>query len=133
MRVASSTGSKQQYKPVSATEAVETGTKLFEQQDFDEALRLYEAAMDMRPNDDEARAAKYNAACVHVQKKNWAEAVDCLKSAVNEYGLKVSVIYSVRSCSLAQHRHGHCDASVTIQIPVCFQTSQLQNKSNTTG
>ena len=47
------------YSPSSATDAVETGTKLFEDQQFAEALRLYQAAMDMGPDDDEARAATY--------------------------------------------------------------------------
>ena len=85
------------YNPSSATDAVETGTKCFEDQQFAEALRLYTAAMDMGPNDDEARAATYNAACVYVKKKQWQEAVDSLKASVNEYGLKVRVIYEVRT------------------------------------
>ena len=85
------------YNPSSATDAVETGTKCFEDEQFTEALRLYKAAMDMRPNDDEARAATYNAACVYVKKKQWQEAVDSLKASVNEYGLKVRVIYEVRT------------------------------------
>lgn len=84
------------YNPKSATDAVETGTKCFEKEDFAEALRLYNAAMDMRPNDDEARAATYNAACVHVKNKQWQKAVDSLKASVNDYGLKVRVIYEVR-------------------------------------
>jgi outer membrane protein assembly factor BamD (BamD/ComL family) len=91
----------QPYKPSSATDAVETGTKCFESKEYGEALRLYKAAMDMRPNDDEARAATYNAACVYVKKKQWKEAVDSLKASVNDYGLKVRVIYEVRvSCRL---------------------------------
>lgn len=84
------------YKPSSATDAVENGTKCFEDEQYAEALRLYKAAMDMRPNDDEARAATYNAACVYVKKKQWQPAVDSLKASVNEYGLKVRVIYEVR-------------------------------------
>ena len=69
--------------------------KLFKEKQYKEALRLYEEAMQMKPNDDEARAAQYNAACVHVQQKQWQKAVDCIKEAVNVYGLKASVVMSV--------------------------------------
>lgn len=82
-----------------ATDAVETGTRCFKEGRLDEALRLYEAAMELAPNSDEARAAQYNAACVHAKQRNWAQAVQCLSVAVNEYGLKRSVIFQVRKCS----------------------------------
>jgi outer membrane protein assembly factor BamD (BamD/ComL family) len=97
VRARASTRARTPYKPTSATDAVETGTKRFEEEDYDDPLRLYNAAMEMRPNDDEARAATYNAACVHVKKKQWQKAVDNLKASVNDYGLKVKVVYEVRA------------------------------------
>lgn len=97
IRASAAAGSETKYKPTSATDAVEKGTKLFEEKKYGEALRLYEEAMQMSPNEDEARAAKYNAACVHAQQKEWAEAVECLKDAVNKYNLKAKVILEVRA------------------------------------
>lgn len=98
LRAAATAGSETKYKPKSATDAVEKGTQLFKNKKYGEALRLYEEAMLMSPNDDEARAAKYNAACVHAQQKEWTEAVDCLKDAVVKYKLKANVILEV--CAL---------------------------------
>lgn len=97
LRATATAGSDTSYKPKSATDAVERGTQLFQEKNYVEALRLYEEAMAMSPNDDEARAAKYNAACVHAQRKEWQEAVTCLKVAVNKYNLKAKVILEVRA------------------------------------
>lgn len=97
VRAAATAGSETKYKPTSATDAVERGTQLFKDKNYGEALRLYEEAMQMSPNDDEARAAKYNAACVHAQQKEWTEAVECLKDAVLKYNLKATVILEVRA------------------------------------
>ncbi|CAL8467582.1 g7120 [Coccomyxa elongata] len=59
--------------------------------DYAEALRLFKAALDLRPNNDEARAALYNKACAHARLKDWQEAADDVVSAVNDYGLKLEV------------------------------------------
>lgn len=103
LRACASAGSKTAYKPTSATDAVEMGTKLFQEKEYGAALRLYKEAMQMSPNEDEARAAKYNAACVHAQLKEWQAAVDCLKEAVNTYNLKANVILEV--CALVVGLH----------------------------
>lgn len=84
-------GPAAKYKPRNATDAVETGTSEFKKKNYEEALRLYREAMAMKPNDDEARAAMYNAACAHTKLKQWPEAVAAVKSAVNDYNLKVVV------------------------------------------
>jgi tetratricopeptide (TPR) repeat protein len=87
----------QTASPRTATEAVENGDLEFGNKDYAKALLLYQQAMQMGPNADEARAARYNAACAHVKLQQWEDAIACLESAVNEYNLKVMVIYKVRS------------------------------------
>lgn len=71
------------------------GQQSFDRADFAEALRLFRAALDLRPNNDEARAALYNKACAHARLKNWQEAADDVVSAVNDYGLKLEVAVKV--------------------------------------
>eukprot|EP00892_Ulva_mutabilis_P000886 jgi/Ulvmu1/10799/UM069_0034.1 len=110
LRPFASAGSETAYKPTSATDAVETGTKLFQEKKYGDALRLYEEAMQMSPNEDEARAAKYNAACVHAQRKEWQEAVDCLKEAVNTYKLKANVILEDKDLRPLRERREWLDA-----------------------
>ncbi|KAK9909916.1 hypothetical protein WJX75_009447 [Coccomyxa subellipsoidea] len=77
--------------PKSAREAVERGQQSFDRKEYAEALRLFKAALDLRPNNDEARAALYNKACAHARLKNWQEAADDVVRAVNDYGLKLEV------------------------------------------
>lgn len=48
-------------------------------------------AQQLNPNDDEARAACYNAACAQTRLRQWQAAVDSLTRAVNEYDLKLTV------------------------------------------
>jgi len=59
--------------------------------DYAEAVRLYKLAMEMKPNDDEARAALYNMGCAQAKMKQWQPATDNILSAINDYGLKLSV------------------------------------------
>ena len=66
-----------------------------------EALRLFQAAMQLEPTDDEARAALYNSACCYTKQKRWQPAVDAVVSAVNDYDLKLSVAVKVRYKPLA--------------------------------
>lgn len=82
-------------RPRSAREAVELGQQSFDRADYTEALRLFKAALDLRPDNDEARAALYNKACAHARLKNWQEAADDVVSAVNDYGLKLEVAVKV--------------------------------------
>lgn len=50
-----------------------------------------QGAMERGPNSDEARAAKYNAACCYTKLKRWTEAAEAVQSAVNDYDLKLIV------------------------------------------
>ena len=63
-----------------------------------------QAAMDRRPTPDEARAAQYNAACAFTRKKQWADAVRCLKSAINEYDLRLTVALKDDDLGLLRER-----------------------------
>ena len=82
--------------PASAREAVQGGQQAFDRAEYDEALRLFSAAMTLKPNDDEARAALYNAACAKVKLKDWQGAADDVSRAVNDYRLKLDVAVKVR-------------------------------------
>lgn len=82
--------------PASAREAVQDGQQAFDQAEYGEALRLFSAAMTLRPNDDEARAALYNGACAKVKLKDWQGAADDVSRAVNDYKLRLDVAMKVR-------------------------------------
>lgn len=59
------------------------------------ALALFEKAMEMQPSRAEAQAALYNAGCCHVKLRQWQPAVDAVKSAVNDWGVKLKVAQEV--------------------------------------
>ena len=80
--------------PCSATEK---GQQAFDRAEYEEALQLFSRAMTLRPNEDEARAALYNGACVKVKLKNWQGAADDVLRAVNEYKLKLEVAVKVHN------------------------------------
>jgi hypothetical protein len=83
--------------PASAKQAVEEGLVAFnERKDYAEALRLFTAAMDLKPSEEEAIAALYNAGCAHAKRKEWQQATDAILKAVNDYKLKLSVALQVR-------------------------------------
>ena len=82
--------------PASAREAVQDGQQAFDQAEYGEALRLFSAAMTLKPNDDEARAALYNGACAKVKLKDWQGAADDVSRAVNDYKLRLDVAMKVR-------------------------------------
>lgn len=85
-----------QAQPGLASEAVQKGQQAFDQGEFGEALRLFSSAMTLRPTDDEARAALYNAACAKAKLKDWQGAADDVLRAVNEFSLKLEVAVKVR-------------------------------------
>lgn len=89
------TASQSTDAPKTAREAVERGQEAFDRGEYAEALQLFNAVMDMRPNEDEARAALYNSACAHARLKNWQEAADGVVRAVNDYSLKLEVAVKV--------------------------------------
>jgi tetratricopeptide (TPR) repeat protein len=82
--------------PKTAREAIERGQASFDRADYTEALRLFQAALNLSPNEDEARAALYNSACAHARLKNWQDAAEGVVKAVNEYSLKLEVAVKVR-------------------------------------
>lgn len=51
--------------------------------------------MQLSPDEDEARAALYNAACCHTKLKQWDSAVECAMKAINDYDLKLVVALRV--------------------------------------
>lgn len=89
-------------EPSSAREAVESGDQCFKNKEYETALSLYDKAMELKPDDDEARAARYNAACAHAKLKQWAAAVEDVEAAVNEYKLKIEVVLEVCNCRHAR-------------------------------
>jgi tetratricopeptide (TPR) repeat protein len=86
-------------RPTSAKGAIERGLEEFERGNVAEAVALFEAAMDLSPDADEARAALYNSACGYAKQKRWREATDAVARAINDYDLKLQVALEVRSSS----------------------------------
>lgn len=64
-----------------AKEAVETGLERFQEGDAAAALALFLRARELGPNEDESRAALYNAACAYARLARWREASECVISA----------------------------------------------------
>ena len=78
----------------SAADAVNNGLACFEKRRYDAAVRNFSAALKDfgSPSEDESRAALYNRACAYVKLQKYDEAKVDLKSAINEYNLKFSVV-----------------------------------------
>ena len=70
---------------------VERGLQLFQEGKYEEALPLFLRAMSQQPNEDEARAALYNAACAHTKLGQWQQAAESVVEAINKYELKLTV------------------------------------------
>jgi tetratricopeptide (TPR) repeat protein len=87
------------FQPKSAKEAVETGLKVFsEEKNYGEAIRLFNAAMQLKPSSEEAAAALFNLGCAYARQRKWKEACDALKEAIDEHNLKLSVAVKVCHC-----------------------------------
>lgn len=105
-------GSATQYKPKDARDAIETATRLQkEQKDYAEAVRLYLQAMEMKPSEDEARAALYNMGCALAKQKHWAQATECVMRAINDYNLKLVVALKVRFDTLRRPMRAAAEAA----------------------
>jgi hypothetical protein len=74
-----------------AKDAVELGLQQFAAGETQAALGLFLEAQRLRPTEEEACAAAYNAACCYTRLQRWSEAADAVVSAVNDHGLKLSV------------------------------------------
>lgn len=82
--------------PSTAREAVETGlATLKDDKNPAKALKLFQEALDLRPDEEEMRAAVYNSACCYTKLNRFSEAAEAVKDAVNLYGLKLSVALEV--------------------------------------
>jgi len=104
--------------PTSAKQAVEDGLAAFnDRKDYAEALRLFKAAMDLKPSEEEAIAALYNAGCAHAKRKEWAEAANVILSAVNDYNLKISVALQVRCVACRWVGTGAASACALLLLP----------------
>lgn len=67
---------------------------MFERGEHEAATRAFTRALEMKPNEDEARAASYNRACGYVKMNMYDEAKDDLIAAVNVHNLKFKVLTS---------------------------------------
>ena len=83
--------------PKSARDAVERGQQCFNRGAYADALQLFRVALELQPDEDEARAALYNGACAQAKLKQWQAAADSVARAVNEYSLKLEVAAKVRA------------------------------------
>ena len=77
-----------------AADAVNNGLACFEKRRYDAAVRNFSAALKDfgSASEDESRAALYNRACAYVKLTKYDEAKVDLKSAINDYNLKFSVV-----------------------------------------
>ena len=90
--------------PRTAKEAVETGLELFQRGQTEDALRLFSAAADLQPKQEELRAAEYNRACALVKLRRWQEAADAVVVAVNEHGEDIQTALKARARARAVRR-----------------------------
>jgi tetratricopeptide (TPR) repeat protein len=72
--------------------------------DYDEAIRLFKAAMQLQPSSEEAAAALYNLACAYAKKRKFKEACQALQEAVDDHNLKISVAINVSRNPLGSAR-----------------------------
>jgi tetratricopeptide (TPR) repeat protein len=85
-------------QPKSAKEAVEAGLNEFQQRrDYDEAVRLFKAALDLKPSSEEAAAALFNLGCAYAKQRKFKDAADAIGTAINEHNLKLGVALKVRT------------------------------------
>jgi tetratricopeptide (TPR) repeat protein len=83
-------------QPKSAKEAVEAGLNEFaERRNYDEAVRLFKAAMDLKPSSEEAAAALFNLGCAYAKQRKFKDAAEAIGEAINEHNLKMSVALKV--------------------------------------
>lgn len=98
-----------------AAKSVEQGLELFQQGKYEEALALFVKAQQQNPNEDEGRAACYNAACAHTKLRQWKLAADAAVKAINEYELKLSVALKDPDLEALRERREWTDALVQVK------------------
>lgn len=83
-------------QPTSAKEAVEAGLATFtDKKDYDEAVRLFKAALELQPSSEEAVAALFNMGCAYAKQRRFKEAAEAIGRAINEHDLKLAVALKV--------------------------------------
>ncbi|KAK9816632.1 hypothetical protein WJX72_003075 [[Myrmecia] bisecta] len=78
-------------------------------------MQLFQAALSLRPSDDEARAALYNSACCYVKLKQWQPAADAVVKAVNDHNLKLEVAIKDPDLRQLRERREWLDALEEVQ------------------
>jgi tetratricopeptide (TPR) repeat protein len=92
---------------------VESGLDAFNsKRDYDEAVRLFKAAMQLQPSSEEAAAALYNLACAYAKQRKFKEACQALQEAVDDHNLKISVAINVSRTPVEATGHTQPDASL---------------------
>jgi tetratricopeptide (TPR) repeat protein len=82
--------------PTTAKAAVEAGLQVFqESKDYAEAVRLFKAALDLKPSSEEAAAALFNLGCAYAKQRNFKAASEAIGTAINEHNLKLRVALQV--------------------------------------
>lgn len=75
---------------------MEAGLKEFQEtKDYSEAVRLFKAALDLKPSSEEAAAALFNLGCAYAKLRNFKEASEAIGTAINEHNLKLTVALKV--------------------------------------
>lgn len=82
--------------PSTAKAAVEEGLQQFnERKDYSEAVRLFKAALDLKPNSEEAAAALFNMGCAYARMRKFKDAAEAIGTAINDHNLKLRVALQV--------------------------------------
>lgn len=117
LRVVAAAAPPSKPSPASAKEGVEAGLAAFsERRDYEEAVRLFKASLELNPSSQEAAAALFNLGCAYAKQRKFKQAADAIGRAINEHDLKLSVALKVRwrgcSCDGRSCRAacGACDA-----------------------
>lgn len=97
VRVFAAAGTKSSKPtPSTAASAVEAGLKEFaDTKDYNEAVRLFKAALDLKPSSEEAAAALFNLGCAYAKLRNFKGAAEAIGTAINEHNLKLTVALKV--------------------------------------
>lgn len=82
-------------RPTTSREAVEGGLTSFQKKSYEEAVKQFNAALELNPTEDEAMAALYNLGCAYTKQKKWKLASEAIIRAINDYKLKLSVALKV--------------------------------------
>lgn len=104
------------YSPSNAKDAVNTGLKVFnEEKNYQEAVRLFKMAMELKPSEEEASAAMFNLGCAYAKTKQWKEAADAITEAINKYNLRLAAALKDDDLTELRDRREWLDALANIK------------------